>query len=190
MLRPMATLGLDLSSPYLALGLVHNGVATRWCEDVGRDHAARVTRALDELFSRAGLTSKDLTGVTVGVGPGSYTGLRVGVAVAKGIARSLNIPLRGESTLLALAATALGTAELSVTVARAVVALDARRGDVYAGVFRLEGGVIVQEGELVKASRETLQGRGLPYFENIPPDASYLARCAALGANTLTPLYL
>lgn len=186
----MATLGLDLSSPYLALGLVHNGVATRWCENVRRDHAARVTSALDELLSHAGLTPKDLTGVTVGVGPGSYTGLRVGVAVAKGVARSLNIPLRGENTLLALAATALGTAERSETEPRGVVALDARRGNVYAGVFRLEGDFIVQEGELVKAAREALQSRGLPYFEDIRPDAAYLARCAALGANAVTPLYL
>lgn len=181
----VATLGLDLSSPYLALGLVHNGVATRWCENVGRDHAARVTSALNELLGRAGVGPKDLTGVTVGVGPGSYTGLRVGVAVAKGIARSLEIPLRGESTLLALAATVLKAHEPYV-----VVALDARRGNVYAGVFRLEAGVVIQKGRLVKAARETVQNRGLPYFENVAPDAAYLASRAALGANALTPLYL
>ena len=93
MLIAMTTLGLDLSSPYLALGLVHNGTETRWCEHVGRDHAARVTTALDELLGRAGVSRKALTGVTVGVGPGSYTGLRVGVAVAKGIARSPEHPL-------------------------------------------------------------------------------------------------
>lgn len=181
----MATLGLDLSSPYLALGLVQEDAETRWCEQVGRDHAARVTGALDELLERAGVGPGDLTAVGVGVGPGSYTGLRVGVAVAKGIARSLAIPLRGESTLLALAATVL-----DAHTPRVVVALDARRGNVYAGVFFLEDGAIVQEGELVKAARETLQDRGLPYFENVAPDAAYLARRAALGANTVTPLYL
>ncbi len=185
MLVAVATLGLDLSSPYLALGLVQDDTETRWCEHVGRDHAARVTSALDELLDRAGVDPRDLTGVGVGVGPGSYTGLRVGVAVAKGIARSLNIPLRGESTLLALAATVLNAHRPLVAVA-----LDARRGNVYAGVFRLENGAIVQEGELVKAARETVQNRGLPYFENVAPDAAYLARRAALGANMVTPLYL
>ncbi len=185
MLVAVATLGLDLSSPYLALGLVHNGTETRWCEHVGRDHAARVTGALDELLECAGVSPGDLTGVAVGVGPGSYTGLRVGVAVAKGIARSLAIPLRGESTLLALAATVLSAHQPHVAVA-----LDARRGNVYVGVFRLQDGVIVQEGELVKTARETVQNWGLPYFENIAPDAAYLARRAALGANTVTPLYL
>jgi tRNA threonylcarbamoyl adenosine modification protein YeaZ len=92
MLLEMATLGLDCSSPYLALALLQDGVVTRSCEDVGRDHAGRITGALDALFTQAGLTPGDLTGVAVGVGPGSYTGLRVGVAAAKGVSRSLNIP--------------------------------------------------------------------------------------------------
>ena len=87
--------------------------------------------------------------------------------------------------MLALAATALSEHE-----PRATVALAARRGNVYAGVFRLDAGVVVQEGELVKAARETLQHRDLPYVENVAPDAAYLARRAALGANTVVPLYL
>lgn len=181
----MAYLGLDCSSPYLALALYEDGVVARFCENVGRDHAKRVTTALDELFARAGLTPRDLRGITVGVGPGSYTGLRVGVALARGLARGLDLPLRGESTLLALAATAL-----SERVPRGVVALDARRGNVYAGTFVLEGGLLEQQGELVKTSREEAQQGPSPYFENVAPDASYLARCSALGANTLTPLYL
>ena len=181
----MIYLGLDCSSPYLALALYQNGVLARFCEEVGRDHAGRITGALDVLFRQAGLTPREIAGVGVGVGPGSYTGLRVGVAAAKGIARSLDVPLRGESSLLALAATAL-----SLQRPRGVVALDARRGNVYAGVFHWRPEGIVQEGELVKVQRETLQGKGLPYFEGVAPDAAYLARCAARGANTVTPLYL
>jgi len=181
----MVYLGLDCSSPYLALALVHGERVTRLCEDVGRDHAARITSALGELFRRAGLTPENLTGVTVGVGPGSYTGLRVGVAAAQGVARSLGVPLRGESSLLALAATALSERE-----PRGVVALDARRGNVYAGTFRWRAGEVFQEGKLVKAERAALQGMSLPYFENVPPDAACLARRAARGAGVVTPLYL
>lgn len=186
----MAYLGLDCSSPYLALALYRNGVLATFCEDVGRGHARRVTGALDALFAEAGLTPNDVTGITVGVGPGSYTGLRVGVAVAKGIARSLNIPLRGESSLLAMAATALDETMMGKTVVRGVVALDARRGNVYAGVFHQEAGKLVQEGDVIKAERSVLQAKGLPYFENVAPDAAYLARCAALGAGPVIPLYL
>jgi tRNA A37 threonylcarbamoyladenosine modification protein TsaB len=84
-----------------------------------------------------------------------------------------------------MAATVLSDAD-----PRGVVALDARRGNVYAGTFHLRGGDLEQEGELVKAARNVLRSRGLPYFENVAPDAAYLARRAALGANAVTPRYL
>ena len=185
MLSLMAYLGVDCSSPYLALALYDSGVLASFCEDVGRDHAKRITGALDTLFEQAGLTPGDLRGVSVGVGPGSYTGLRVGVATAQGLARGLNVPLRGEGTLLAMAAGVLGDAE-----PHAVVALDARRGNVYAGVFRFEAGEVKLEGELFKGARADLTARNLPYFENVPPDAGFLARRGTLGANAVTPIYL
>ena len=181
----MAHLGVDCSSPYLALALYGGGVRASVLEPVGRDHAKRITGALDALFRQAALTPADLDGVSVGVGPGSYTGLRVGVATARGVARALGVPLRGESTLLAMAAPLLTPAE-----PRAVVALDARRGNVYAGIFRLRGGEPELEGSLLKGPRDELRAAGLPYFENTPPDAAFLARRGALGANAVTPIYL
>ena len=76
---------------------------------------------------------------------------------------------------------------------RAVVALGARRGNVYAGVFRKEGERVVQEGEIEKVARETLQARRpeVRYLEDVPPDALYLARRAHEGESEgLEPLYL
>lgn len=181
----MVYLGLDCSSPYLALALYKDEVLVRWCQNVGRNHARSITTALDELFRTADLSPKDLGGVTVGVGPGSYTGLRVGVAAARGIARSLSIPLRGESSLAALAASALRE-----HIPRGVVALDARRGNVYSGTFHLTDGWLIQEGDLVKTDRESLEQGPLPYFEGLEPDAGYLARCGKLGLNDVRPLYL
>lgn len=178
-------LGVDCSSPQLALALYRGGVLASISEDVGRDHARRLPDALTALFARAGLTPTDLHGVGVGVGPGSYTGLRVGVAAAQGIARALGTVLHGESTLAAMAAGVLGE-----STPRGVVALDARRGNVYAGVFRLQAGELVQEGELKKLERISAQRLGLPYFEGVAPDAGYLARCAQKGANAVSPLYL
>jgi tRNA threonylcarbamoyladenosine biosynthesis protein TsaB len=181
----VAYLALDCSSPYLALALIEGRAAHTFCEEVGRDHARRLTGALDALFAEARRTPRDLAGVVVGVGPGSYTGLRVGVAAAQGISRSLGVPLRGESSLLAMAATALTDA-----APRGVVALDARRGNVYAGVFTLTPEGPVLEGDLFKGARDALQERGLPYFENVPPDPGFLARRGALGANAALPIYL
>ena len=181
----MAYLGVDCSSPYLALALYGGGLLASFCEEVGRDHAKRITGALDTLFEQAGLTPSDLRGVGVGVGPGSYTGLRVGVATAQGLARGLNVPLRGESTLLAVAAGVLSTTE-----PHAIVALDAQRGNVYAGVFRFEAGEVEPQGKLFKGARADLTAQSLPYLENVPPDAGFLARRGALGANAVTPIYL
>ena len=186
---PPAYLGLDCSSPHLALALYQGGLLAASSEAVGRDHAIRLPAALNALFTQAGLAPKDLRGVGVGVGPGSYTGLRIGVAAAKGIAQSLGVPLRGESTLAAMAASVLSDHEL-----RGVIALDARRGNVYAGVFQWRRGEPVLEGEVAKLERTAAQALGfplrLPYFENVPPDASYLAARAQRGANTVLPLYL
>ena len=180
-------LGIDSASTYLALALWSpEGVLGRFCEAVGREHAARIGAELEGLLGRAGVRRSDLAGVGVGTGPGSYTGLRVGVATAKGIAQGLGIPLRGESSLAAMAA-----AHLTDAAPRGVVALDARRGNVYAGVFERVGHELRSDA-LEKIPREELSARHpeLPYFENVAPDAVYLARRAAEGAGGAVPLYL
>ena len=199
----MAYLGVDCSTPYLALALYNGnlhdgGLLASSCELVGRDHAARLPASLSELLKEAELTPAHLRGVGVGVGPGSYTGLRVGVAAAKGIARGLGVPLHGESTLAAMAAGVLGAHE-----PRGVVALDARRDNVYAGVFSWQAGRLIQEGELKKLERQVAQNLGLPYFEGVPPVAAYLAQRAEQyvekqgaeepaekGVTTVSPIYL
>jgi len=85
---------------------------------------------VDELFEKAGLSFADLDAVAVSQGPGSYTGLRIGVSTAKGIAYALEIPLIGINTLQAMAASQ------SVAPGDYVVAvLDARRKEVYTQTF-------------------------------------------------------
>ena len=180
-------LGIESASPYLALALwSHEGVLERFCEEVGRDHVARIGVELERLLTRAEVRRADLAGVGVGTGPGSYTGLKVGVAVAKGIAQGLGIGLYGETSLATMAA-----ANLTSATPRGIVASEARRGNVYAGVFELLGGEL-RHGEIEKVPRDTLEARypDLPYFENVPPDAAYLARRAAQGTNKVEPLYL
>ena len=182
-------LGLDTASPYLALALwsPEAGPLAAFCESVGRDHAKRLVPEVEALLERAGVRRGDVRGVGVGLGPGSYTGLRVGVAAARGLARGLGVPAVGKGSLEAMAYGELEEGE------RAVVALDARRGNVYAGVFRKQGERVVREGEVEKVARDVLKTRHpeVRYLENLPPDALYLARKAHEGESEgLEPLYL
>lgn len=93
-------------------------------------HASKLTLLISSCLDQAGLKLKDLDGVAVSAGPGSYTGLRIGVSCAKGICHALKIPLLGIDTLRALA---MGP----INEDRAIVGmLDARRMDVYAAIWK------------------------------------------------------
>lgn len=184
-------LGIDTATPFLALALwsPSRGVLERVSERVEREHAKRLPGELDGLFKRVGVSREALRGIGVGLGPGSYTGLRIGIATAEGLARGLGVPLRGLPSLEAMAAGVLAGNE----VGEAVVALDARRGNVYAGVFSVVGKRVRTVAPIEKVNRETLRARypEHPSFEGIAPDAGYLARCARSSrATPIVPLYL
>jgi tRNA threonylcarbamoyladenosine biosynthesis protein TsaB len=99
--------------------------------------------AIDRLCREAGVAPGELDAIAVGAGPGSFTGLRIGMATAKGIAFAANRPLWAVSSLAALADDAQRELATGQQVAEAVIcaALDARRGELFAGCFR--GGVAI-----------------------------------------------
>jgi len=96
-------------------------------------HARLMTVLIQQLLENLQLKASDLAGVGVTQGPGSYTGLRVGTSVAKGMAMALDIPLLSVGSLDSLAASVMDIAE-SLN-ARIIPLLDARRMEVYCGVF-------------------------------------------------------
>lgn len=96
----------------------------------------RLLPAVRDMLVSEGLTPLDLCEVVVGRGPGSFTGVRIGVATAKGLAHGLGVPLYGAGTLDAVA---WGYAAAGVEGLLGVVG-DAMRGEVYPALFRLEGG--------------------------------------------------
>lgn len=180
-------LALDTATPYLALALWSEaeGAVAESAERVERAHAARLPLAVEALLRRANRGRGEIAGVVVGVGPGSYTGLRVGVACSRGLARALGVPLAGAGTLAAIAARGLARPGLGLA------AIDARRDQVYAQLFERTPADLIALGEVVKAPREALRQRhpDALWLEDLAPDAAYLARQLATGAPP-TPQYL
>jgi len=99
-------------------------------------HATRLLSMAGELLAGAGVSWSELDRLAVGVGPGTFTGLRVGVTTARGLAQALELQLTAVSSLAALAHAALAHAALAHADGRHVLALiDARRGEVFAAVY-------------------------------------------------------
>lgn len=129
-------IGLDTTSDRLSLAVRDAGGRTAAREVVGRrQHAAALAPSLDAALRDLGGRLEDAVGIALADGPGSFTGLRVGAAFAKAIARARGIPLWTSSTLL-VRACAGRKAQGTRTVAGVGVAL---RNEVYVAVYRFEG---------------------------------------------------
>jgi tRNA threonylcarbamoyladenosine biosynthesis protein TsaB len=126
----MVVLGIDTSESTGGLALVSEEVVIAECVfDVRRTYSDRVMVALDFMLRQSGLSLSDMNGIAVSQGPGSYTGLRIGVTVAKTLCYCLRIPLAGVSTLRAIAQAVAGQ------YVTAVPAMDARQDRVYASAY-------------------------------------------------------
>ncbi len=154
-------------------------------------HSRELLPAVADLMERAGVTWADVDGVAVGAGPGTFTGLRIGVATARALATAARLPVHPVSSLAALAAAA-GADE-----PRVLALIDAKRGELFAALFEggkqvvepfaarpeqleeragreLAGAVAVGDGSL--RFRENLEAAGV----RVPPDGSELHVVRAL----------
>ena len=180
-------LGIDTATTFLSLSLwsPEKGRLAYRSPNVGRCHTKRFITELTGLFNDANIEAKALTGIGVGVGPGSYTGLRVGLAAAQGIARGLDVPLAGCDTLAALAASGLRED------GKAFAILNAHRGNVYTGLYEKSEGVIItlQQPSKISLTEFTKVGTSHPIIDSVPPDTSYIASRVSDGS-PVEPLYL
>lgn len=104
--------------------------------DIQVTHAEKLLPGLDDLFKKEGWSFDQLQGLAVSLGPGSFTGLRIGLATMKAFAQSLNLPLVGVSSLEALAYNAHESQKPVAAI------LDAKRKEVYAGIYQFSHGHI------------------------------------------------
>lgn len=176
-------LGVDTATDWLSLAVwsPDNLDSYELNESAGRTHARRIIPALDELLASAGVDRSQLAGICVGTGPGSYTGLRVGIATALGLARGLGLSVSGAGTLQAQAASALRGGSLR----EVLVVQDARRGNVYAGHYRATPQGIITIAEPSKRPLADVEAeaaaRSIPLVSDLKPDAVWLAQQALSG---------
>lgn len=127
----MRILGIDTSTMTGSVAIVEDErLVAEEILSVDVTHSERVIQSVDMVIKGARLSFSDIDGFGVAIGPGSFTGLRIGVAAVKGFVFSTNKPMVGVSSLLALA---YNLASSSKAVAAVI---DARRGEVYLGVYR------------------------------------------------------
>lgn len=139
----MIVLGLDTSTSATAAALrLDDGRTAQMRDDPARGahpgHATRLLELARELLVAADVGWREIDRIAVGVGPGTFTGLRVGVATARGLAQSLSAELVGVSSLRALAAPALvpeSPAAEGSAPATVLAVIDARRGEVFAAAY-------------------------------------------------------
>ncbi|ALA70602.1 hypothetical protein GT50_10750 [Geobacillus stearothermophilus 10] len=144
----MKVLGIDTSNMPLGIALVDGDVVKgEFITNVKKDHSSRAMPAIELLLRRCDVAPKDLDLIVVAKGPGSYTGVRIGVTIAKTLAWSLGIPIAGVSSLEVLAANGRYFPGVIVPL------FDARRGQIYTGLYRYEGGALrcLEEDRIVAA---------------------------------------
>lgn len=133
---------IETGTDICSVGIVNNGELISLREsDSGRDHAKKVAVFVDELLAENNIDPQQIDAVAVGEGPGSYTGLRIGVSFAKGLCYGLGKPLIAVSSLASLAAVAIEDYKAGIIdienwdSARLCPMIDARRMEVYTQVF-------------------------------------------------------
>ncbi len=131
-------LAFDTSTEWCSVALYDpaGGVRAEQTWHAGREQTRELLPTADALLTRHGVRRVDLAGVAVAIGPGSFTGLRVGISTAKGLAYALDIPIWGVPTLDILA-----YAQMAVTAAPVCAVLHAGRGRLAWALYRTRGGV-------------------------------------------------
>lgn len=126
----MKLLALDTATEACSAALWIDGAVHAHFEIVGRDHTQRLVPVVAAVMAEAGLGFATLDGLVCGIGPGSFAGVRIGVAFAKGVALAHDLPLLGLTSLALLAQGGLRAGATQV-----LAAIDARMGEIYVQAF-------------------------------------------------------
>jgi tRNA threonylcarbamoyladenosine biosynthesis protein TsaB len=154
--RPV--LGLDTSTSIACLALIAGGKVAASIRRSATSHGAALPGSIDEILGAAGLAISSLGAIAVGTGPGSFTGLRIGLSYAKGIAMASGCALVGVPSFDAMALAALE--RNNIEAGRLVcVVVDARKGEVYTALYRVVGDGLEKLSEELVIALEHLASR-------------------------------
>lgn len=160
-------LQIETATQTCSVALAQNGVLLAYKEQTERNiHASVITLFIEELMQKAQIKYQDLDAIAVSMGPGSYTGLRIGVSTAKGLCYALDIPLIAVNTLEAMSA---GFAANHFSVNPQTLfcpMIDARRMEVYCAIFDAETQLIQEtKAEIIdEHSFDHLLNSNIVYF--------------------------
>ncbi len=150
----MLVLGVETSTMQGGAALVNDDrLCSEYTLNVEATHSERLLPTIERMLSDSGIGLDAVSGLAVSIGPGSFTGLRIGLSTIKGLAYATGLPVIGVPTLEALAC--------SVAFAREQICpvLDARKQEVYAAIFRWERGELVRIMEDTALAPEALCGK-------------------------------
>ncbi len=142
-------LAIETSTKACSVALLHDGDTQSLCEVGNNIHSQVLLEMVQSLQDKMGIKPSDYSAVAVGQGPGSFTGLRIGVGVAQGIAYGVNCPMIGLSSLDVLAY--MASVDVSLNGAsdhRVLAGIDARMGEVYWADYSIKSGAVQRVGEM------------------------------------------
>lgn len=185
----LKSLVIDSATPYLYIALYQgDSEIEAYYKEGHNDHSVKLMSELEGMLKRQNMRVKDLDRIVIGIGPGSYTGLRVGVVIAKMFGWTLDIPVYQVSSLALLAS--------SMDEGIVIPAVDARRGNAFLGLYEVKDHILHQlkEEELtnLKDYEETLVGAKTIFVGK--PKLNHLSGSSLLkkveDIHQLTPNYL
>ena len=172
----MKILAFETSAKAASVALMEKGkLLGESYQNTGLTHSPTLMVMAEALLKACNLTAKDVGAVAVAAGPGSFTGVRIGVAAAKGFAWGGELPCYGVSTLEAMAR------NLGVYQGYVVPAMDARRNQVYTAIFHAQKGELTRVEADMAISLEELKGK----IKNFEESVFLVGDGAVLCYNTL-----
>jgi tRNA threonylcarbamoyladenosine biosynthesis protein TsaB len=139
----MKLLALDTSTEACSVAVYSDGVAFSAFELTPREHTHKILPMIEQVLAQAALRLSEVDALVVGRGPGAFTGIRIGIGVAQGLALAADKPVIPVSTLAAL----VQQAYQQYGATRVLAALDARMNEVYWGQYTVQNGLVQLQGE-------------------------------------------